>query len=54
MTHLLHFGIINSHRMLRNEEQHFAVCTTPLRVREMVRERKRRESSIAGVKKTDL
>lgn len=54
MTHLLHFGIISSHSMLRNGEQHFGVCMTPLSVREMVRERKRRELSKVGVKKTDL
>ena len=56
MTHLLHFSIIDSQRILRRRELNYTVCTTPLwgAHREMVRGGERREWSIAGVKQTAL
>ena len=56
MTHLLHFSIIDSQRILRRRELNYTVCTTPVRGAhgEMVRGGERREWSIAGVEQTAL
>lgn len=43
MTHLLHFTIIDSHRILWSREQNYTVCTTPSRGRQRDGQRRWKE-----------